>query len=96
MNKISSYIGFAIKSNKYLIGQSKIKQTKKQIYLILLCNTATQNLQNLAQNVANRHNCAVLKLNSNLQNLTHIPNIKIFALLDENLAKAIINDKENI
>ena len=77
MNKISSYIGFAIKSRKILIGQSKIKQNKeKQIYCIIICKTATENLRNLAKNVANKNNCCVIEID-NLQEITHLQDIKI-------------------
>ena len=57
MNKIISYIGFAIKSNKVLSGQSVLKHTNKPLYLVLVCSQASQNLKDLAQNIANKHNC---------------------------------------
>jgi len=95
MNKISSYVGFAIKSRKVLVGQSIIKQNRdKQIYCILLCKSATENLLNLAQNVAKKQNCELIIVES-LEEVTHKDGIKIIAITDENLGKAIINNKEN-
>ena len=53
MNKIISYIGFAIRSHKVIAGQSPLKHNyKEKIHVILVCNTASDNLKNLAKNVA--------------------------------------------
>jgi len=96
MKKIISYLGFAKKSNNILIGQSQIKYTKKTIHLILVCNTASDNLKNLAKNVANKHNCEWIVTKINLSELSLLNDIKIIALTDESLSKAIISNKENI
>lgn len=96
MKKIVSYIGFAKKSNNLLVGQSQIKHTKKTIYVILVCNTASDNLKNLAKNVAVKHNCEYITTKINLEELTNLKDIKIVALTDESLSNAIITNKENI
>lgn len=96
MNKIISYIGFAKKSNNLIVGQTPVKRCKKQIYLILVCNTASDNLKNLAKNVATKHLCKVIVTKENLENLVDIKDIKIVACTDENLSKAIIDNKEII
>ena len=96
MNKISSYVGFAIKARKVLIGQSLIKGNKtKQIYCLLVCSSASENLINLAQNVASKQNCELITIN-NLEDLTHISGLKIIAITDESLGNAIIKNKENV
>jgi len=96
MKKISSYVGFAIKSRNVLVGQSIIKQNKtKQIYCIILCSSASENLINLAQNVATKQNCKIITVD-NLEEITHKDGIKIIAITDENLGNAIINYKESI
>jgi ribosomal protein L7Ae-like RNA K-turn-binding protein len=91
--KINSYVGFAIKSNKVLIGQSLIKHSKQQIFCILLDSSSSQNLIDLANNVANKHNCEALIV-QNLEELTHINNVKIIAITDPQLAKAVVENKE--
>ena len=96
MNKIISYIGFAIKSGACIMGQTPIKHTQKQVYLILCCNTASENLKNLALNVAKKHNCQVIITNCELQQLVKKDNIKIVALTDKNLSESIIKNKEKI
>ncbi len=96
MKKIISYIGFAIKANHVITGQTAIKLAKKQINLILVSSNASENLKSLARNVANKHACECIVTKPDLEDLTHIKDIKIIALTDENLAKAIINNKEII
>ena len=96
MNKIKTYVGFAIKSNKVLIGQSTIKSNKnKQIYCILVCSSASENLVDLAKRVAEKNNCQAIVV-ENLEMLTHKEGLKIIAITDENLGNAIINNKENV
>ena len=96
MNKIISYIGFAVKSDSLIAGQTPLKRTKKQLYVILVCNTASENLKNLAKNTANKHNCECIITKINLSELSNLKDIKIIGLTDENLSKAIIENKEII
>ncbi len=95
MNKINSYVGFAIKARKILVGQSQIKQNKtKQIHCILVCSSASDNLKDLAKNVAEKFGAEVIIVND-LEQITHKDGIKIIAITDESLGKAIIQNKEN-
>lgn len=96
MDKIISYLGFANKSNNLIVGQTPIKRTKKRLYLILVSDSASENLKNMAKNVALRHNCDVIISKFELQTLTNIKDVKIVGLTDENLSKAIIENKEKI
>lgn len=96
MNKIISYIGFAKKSNNLVVGQTPIKRCQKQLYLILVCNSASDNLKNLATNVATKHNCECIITQQNLSEIANLKDIKIIGLTDENLSKAIIENKEKI
>lgn len=96
MNKIISYIGFAQKSNKLIAGQTPLKRTKEKLKLILVCSSGSENLINLAKNLAVKHGCEFIITKPNLETLTNIQNIKIIGLTDENLSKAIIENKEII
>lgn len=93
MNKIISYLGFAQKSNNCIMGQTALKKNKKQLHLIMVCASATENLKNLASNLSNKHNCKCIYLKTDLKNLIKFNDIKILGLSDENLSNAII--KEN-
>ena len=94
MNKIISYIGFANKSNALIAGQTPLKRTKKTLHLILVCSSGSENLKNLAKNLSVKHNCQYLITSNNLEDLTNIKDIKIVGITDENLSKAIIENKE--
>lgn len=96
MNKIVSYLGFARKSNNCIMGQTALKKSTKQIYLIIVCNSASENLKNLAKNLADKHKCEFIISKIELSNLVNYDDIKIIGLTDENLSKAIINNKEKI
>ncbi len=96
MRKIISYLGFAIKSNNIITGQTALKYTKKSINLILVCSSASENLVNLAKNLSIKHNCEFIVTKQMLQELTGIKDVKIIGLTDENLSKAIIKHKEII
>jgi len=96
MNKIISYIGFAQKSNNLIAGQTPLKRTKSKLNLILVCSTGSENLVNLAKNLAVKHNCEYIVTKIQLETLTNIKNIKIIGITDENLSKAIIQNKEII
>ncbi len=96
MKKIISYLGFAFKSNNLISGQTALKHTKKSLNLILVCNSASDNLKNLAKNLSVKHNCEFIITKPMLQELTGIQDIKIIGLTDENLSSAIIKHKEII
>ena len=95
MNKIISYIGFAQKSNNLIAGQTPLKRTKKQLYVILVCNTGSDNLKNLAKNLSVKHRCKWFITDQNLETLTNVKDIKIIGVTDENLANGIVNHFSN-
>ena len=96
MKKIISYLGFAQKSNNCIMGQTALKKTTKQMYLIIVCNSASLNLKDLANNLANKHKCELIISDVELSTLIKFKDIKIVGLTDENLSNAIINNKEKI
>ncbi len=96
MNKVISYLGFAIKSNNVILGQGKLKHCEKDVHLILVCSSATPNLKALAHNVANKKHCPLIETKIPLENLTNKPGIKIIGVLEPNLSKAILLNKESI
>ncbi len=96
MDKIISYLGFAQKSNNCIMGQTALKRTTKHLNLILVCNSASNNLKDLAKNLANKHNCEMIVSKVGLGDLIKFQDIKILGLTDENLSKAILQNKEKI
>ena len=96
MNKIISYLGFAQKSNNCIIGQTALRKATKKLYLIIVCCTASENLKNLAKNLAIKHGCEVITSRVELKNLIKFDDVKIVGLTEENLSKAIVENKEKI
>ena len=96
MNKIISYIGFAIKSKSVVVGQGQLKHFKGKLNLVLVDGKSATNLINLAKTIADKHNCQLIITKLPLEQLSNMPNIKILGITDENLSKAIILNKESI
>lgn len=96
MNKIVSYLGFALKTNSVITGQTSLKVNKKKLYLILVCNSASDNLKNLAKNLANKHNCPVFETEPMLEGLINKKDIKILGLTHQELSKAIVENKQGL
>lgn len=91
MNKIISYLGFAKKSNNCVTGQTALRKSSKHFNLIIVCSSASDNLKNLAKNLAVKNGCEFIILND-LELLLHAKDIKIVGITDENLSKAILNE----
>lgn len=92
MKKIISYLGFARKSNNLIMGQTPLKYCNKQLFLVMVCNTSSENLKNLANNIANKHKCKLVIPTNKLSDLVNMDNIKIVGLTDYNLSEAIIKN----
>ena len=89
--KIFTYVGFAKKSRKLAIGSVAVGAAKKNVYLILLCGTASENTSKEASGYARKFSCPIVVCGSVLlSDLVLKENCKIAALLDKNLATAIL------
>ena len=96
MNKlIKTYLGFCIKSRVIVIGQDRLKANKGKIYLIIYCNSASQNLKDLAKRMADKYNCKAICLDTTLQDYTNLDGCKIVGLTNMSLAEAILKVAEN-
>ena len=96
MKKAVTFIGFAIKSNNLIAGQTPLKRTKKKLFVVLVCSSGSDNLKNLAKNLAVKHGCEYFVTTTPLEQLTNKKDIKIVGITDENLAKAIIANKHEL
>lgn len=93
--KAETFIGFAVRANKYRTGLNTCG-TLKRANLFLLCVTASENTCKEAQKLAKKYHCKLLKTTIEpLDNFTHKTNVKIMAITDKALAEAIINNSEN-
>lgn len=94
-DKISTYIGFARKSNKVIFGIDNLKKYDKKLYLIIVCHSANNKYIDFALNKKVLTGCQLFRTNGILlHELTYTDNCKIIGIKNKELAAAIINNKE--
>ncbi len=94
-SKAESYIGFCIKAGKLTCGFNAVEQQKKDVFLLLLCHTATENAQKSALKLKNRFGCEMLvSCGRTLEEITGKVNCKLAAVRDHNLARAILRAED--
>ena len=90
MGNTESYLGFAVRSGKIIYGIDNIELNRKRKYVIVLGNDASENLHEKASRYSEKFNVPMVCLNESLSEMINKPNCKIVALLDANMAKAVI------
>ena len=88
VNKLKTYLGFSIKSNSIVFGYDNITKSRKKFDVVIFCGTATEKHTNPI--VFLGHKCVKLK-NVNLGELIDRNNVKVIAIKNYNLAKAILS-----
>ena len=88
-SKAETFIGFAVRAGKFRSGANTLS-TLKKAYLILVCNTAAENTVKLAKKYAEKYRAkALLSTERALSDIAHKDGIKIAAITDFSLAKAV-------
>ena len=88
-SKAETFIGFAIRAGKFRSGTNTLS-TLKKAHLILVCKTAAENTKKLAQKYAVKYRAKVLLSETRtLSDIAHKEGIKIAAITDFSLAKAV-------
>ncbi len=97
-SKAESYIGFCIKAGKLTCGFNAVESLKKGVYLLLLCDTASENGKKSAEKLRKRFGCEMLLFcGKTLADVTGREGCKLAAVREQNLAKAILSvEDENI
>lgn len=91
--KIYTYIGFSIRARKILLGVNAISFCKRKIPLMILCGTASENTKKEALSLAKKFGSKLLLSTvDTVEDLTNKPFCKLCAVLDESLARAIIDN----
>ena len=88
INKLKTYLGFSIKSNSIVFGYDNITKSRKQFDVVIFCSSATEKHVNPI--VCLGHKCVKLK-HANLGELIERNNVKVVAIKNYNLAKAILS-----
>ncbi|MCI5819179.1 MAG: hypothetical protein MRZ86_01135 [Acidaminococcus sp.] len=86
--KIVTYLGFAQKAGKVVLGVDNITKKKKRYPLILVCDSASERTK---KEILNFGGTSVFET-SNVAELANKQGCKVIAVVDENLANAIINE----
>lgn len=90
-NKIYTYVGFARRAGKFKAGLNAIKTVKKGIELLILCHSASPNAIKEAEKLSERFFCPLYKtVTFTVEDMMDKENCKLVAILDYELAKAII------
>lgn len=94
-SKIETYIGFAIKSQKIRSGVNAIGTVKSGISLLVLCSSASDNCVKEAQKLARKHGARIVRSKKLIEDIVGKENCKLVAILDENLAKGILDNLDD-
>ncbi|MBE5756191.1 MAG: hypothetical protein E7342_00145 [Clostridiales bacterium] len=91
-SKVETYIGFSMRARKCKLGVNAIA-TLKKAHLLILCKTASENTKKDAVKLAKRLNAKlIITVSKELSEYTHVENGKLIAILDFELAKAILEN----
>lgn len=94
--KAETFIGFAMRSRRYKAGLNAVA-TLKRAYLILLCKTASDNTKDEGKKFALKFHCPLLvTAEKTLGELIFKEGVKIMAITDRDIAKAVIDNKETV
>ncbi|MBQ7373568.1 MAG: hypothetical protein IJW64_03295 [Clostridia bacterium] len=92
-NKIFSYVGFAKRALKLKAGTNAIKTLKKDVYLMIACQTASPNALKEAIKLSEKFGCPLFVTSGfTVESLINKENCKLVAILEPELAKAIIKN----
>ncbi len=86
--KIKSYVGFAIRAGKTVLGTDNILNTKK-LHIVILDDTLSENAVKKIKNHCEAINCP-LHIVKDTAKLLAKEGCKAFGIRDKSLAKAII------
>ena len=93
VDKVKSYLGFAIRSGKVIFGVDKLFDSKKKAQLILICSTQNEKVTNKVVRYAKNENIPYIKLKDLVVGeIVSRDNCKVIGILDINLAQAVKNE----
>ena len=91
-DKISTYLGFCIRSGKIVFGVDRAEALKKGVHLLIADSTLSENSMKVLVKLKEKFSCPLLVTEGvSLSELLHRPAVKAAAVKDKNLASAILN-----
>ncbi len=93
IEKIKTYLGFAIKSGEIVFGYDKLIVCKKQPGIVIVCSTQNEKVTEKVHRYCINNGVEYIKLqNMILGDLIGRENCKVVGVLNRNLATAIKNE----
>lgn len=89
MDKISTFIGFAIKSNKIVKGLDDLEKTKKRVQLVLYTTDLNENSKQKLDKLTSIKKLQTKEIDPKLLTDINIIGVKVLGITDVNLASAI-------
>ena len=90
-DKISTYLGFCIRSEKIVFGVDRAEALKKGVHLLIADSTLSENSMKVLVKLKEKFSCPLLVTEGvSLSELLHRPAVKAAAVKDKNLASAIL------
>lgn len=94
INNVSKYLGFAINSGKIIMGLDDVIKFRKRIGVILYDHDLKENSYKKLMAFVNEKNIKCYKAEEEFNGVSKLQGVKVLAVLDLNLADAIIKIKE--
>lgn len=89
-DKVETLLGFAVKAGKVFYGSDTLETVRSKYYIIVLCNTASDNTKKRVLSVAKKKRLPVIVTEKELQYTVGKPNCKVLAVADKQMAEAIL------
>lgn len=89
IEKIKTYVGFAIKSNEIIYGVDNLKT--KKTHLIILSEDISQGSKQKCYFLSEKNNCGIYEIKSSeMSEIINNKEVKAFGIGNKELAKAIV------
>ena len=89
--KVFSYVNFAVRAGNVVYGIDNLKTTKHIVYCVLLCNTASPNMQKMVTNYCKQQNIPCYTVvDSTIDSYLHTKNCKLIGITNKDLSQQII------
>lgn len=95
LEKIKTYLGFAIKSGKIIFGSDNLFASSRKPSLVLICSSQNDKVSNKVIDFCNSNKIQVIKLKNVLLFDLLNRNCKVLGIVDSNLSMAIMNEFQN-
>ncbi len=90
-SKISTYLGFCIRSGKIVFGVDNAEKEKRDVFLLIADEALGKSSFKTMLKVKEKFSCPLIVSDSGaLGELTHRTSVKAVAIKDKNLAEAIV------